>query len=75
MSHRINVLVNDDVWESLQKLPKGERSRFINQAVDERFLREKRENAMAEMDSLRRQLPPLNSDIDVLETLRQDRTR
>lgn len=30
MSHRINVILDDDIWESLQAVPKGERSPLVS---------------------------------------------
>ena len=53
MSHRINVIVNDDIWGFLKKIPQGERSRTINQALREWARRRRRIDAAAEMDRLR----------------------
>ena len=75
MSHRVNVILEDQVWESLQELPKGERSRFISRAIEERILREKRVTAAAEMDKIRQNLPPLDDSIDIVDMIRQDRSR
>jgi len=75
MAHRLNIMLDDAVWESLQQLPKGVRSRYISRAVEERLRREQRQKAAAEMDSLRNNLPPLGDDIDVVEMLRKDRAR
>lgn len=75
MAHRLNIILDDTVWESLQQLPKGARSRYISQAVEERLRRERRQRAAAEMDALRGKLRPLDDDIDVVEMLRKDRAR
>lgn len=75
MSHRVNVILEDQVWESLQELPRGERSRFISRAIEERILREKRVKAAAEMDKIRQNLPPLDDSIDIVDMIRQDRSR
>ena len=75
MAHRLNIMLDDTVWESLQQLPKGARSRYISQAVEERLRRERRQSAAAEMDALRGRLPMLDDDIDVVEMLRKDRAR
>ena len=75
MAHRLNIMLDYTVWESLQQLPKGVRSRYISQAVEERLRRERRQSAAAEMDALRSKLPPLDDDIDVVEMLRNDRAR
>ena len=75
MAHRLNIMLDDTVWESLQQLPKGVRSRYISQAVEERLRRERRQSAAAEMDAIRSKLTPLDDDIDVVEMLRKDRAR
>ncbi|MGB5727380.1 MAG: hypothetical protein WBM52_09230 [Thiogranum sp.] len=75
MAHRLNIMLDDAVWESLQQLPKGARSRYISQAVEERLRRERQQKAAAEMDALRSNLPPLDDGIDVVEMLRKDRAR
>ena len=53
MSHRINVIVQDDTWRLLQCIPPGQRSRTINQALREWALKRRRMDAAAEMDRLR----------------------
>ncbi len=75
MAHRLNIMLDDAVWASLQQLPKGTRSRYISQAVEERLRRERQQKAAAEMDALRNKLPPLDDGIDVVEMLRKDRSR
>ena len=75
MAHRLNIMLDDTVWESLQQLPKGARSRYISEAVEERLRRERQQSAAAEMDALRGKLRPLDDAIDVMEMLRKDRTR
>ena len=34
MAHRINVVVQDDIWGLLQRVPQGERSRTISNQQD-----------------------------------------
>ncbi len=75
MAHRLNIMLDDAVWETLQQLPKGARSRYISEAVAERLHREQRQKAADDMDVLRSKLPPLDDDIDVVEMLRKDRAR
>ncbi len=75
MAHRLNIMLDNEVWKSLQRLPKGARSRYISEAVAERLRREQRQKAADEMDALRSQLPALDDDIDVAEMLRKDRAR
>jgi hypothetical protein len=71
MSHRINVILDDEVWESLSQLPKGERSRVINQALQETLLRQRREEAFARIEELRKQMEPLGMSAE--EWIRRDR--
>jgi hypothetical protein len=73
MSHRINVILDDQVWESLGQLPKGERSRLINNAIARELLRQQRQRAMEEMDRLRK-TPRLTKET-AEELVRRDRER
>ena len=47
MSHRINVILDDQVWKEFQQLPKGERSSLINQTLGEILLKRRRQQALA----------------------------
>ncbi len=71
MSHRINVMLDDEVWESLSQLPKGERSRVINQSLQETLLRQRREKAFARIEELRKEMEPLG--MSTQEWIRRDR--
>ena len=53
MSHRVNVIVQDDVWALLKRIPAGERSRIVNAALREWAQKRCRLDAAAEMDRLR----------------------
>jgi len=53
MSRRVNVIIEDDTWDILEKVPHGERSRTINLALREWALRRRRRDAAADMDRLR----------------------
>ena len=75
MAHRLNIMLDDEVWKSLQQLPKGMRSRYISEAVAERLQHERRRKAAREMDELRENLPPLDDTVDIADMLRKDRTR
>ena len=74
MSHRINVIVEDDTWIILQKVPQGERSRTINIALREWALRRRRTDAAAEMDRLRGDVEtkPV-STTEITRWIREDR--
>ena len=53
MSHRVNVIVQDDVWALLKRIPAVERSRTINAALRDWAQKRRRLDAVAEMDRLR----------------------
>ncbi len=59
MGHRVNVMLDDEIWESLQQLPKGERSRLVNEALRDLLLRRQRRRAAKDMDTLRNSIPPI----------------
>ncbi|MBM4199852.1 MAG: hypothetical protein FJ189_01020 [Gammaproteobacteria bacterium] len=42
MSRRVNVMLDDEVWQQLREVPQGERSRLINEAVQDALLRRRR---------------------------------
>jgi predicted CopG family antitoxin len=74
MSRRINVMIDDDTWRLLEKIPAGERSRTINEALRAWAKRRRRRDAVAEMDALRSQLPDV-STAEVVKWIREDRDR
>ncbi|MCY4342889.1 MAG: hypothetical protein OXE83_04870 [Gammaproteobacteria bacterium] len=53
MTHRINIVVHDDVWRFLRDVPLGQRSRTINEALRAWVRRRRRLDAAADMDRLR----------------------
>jgi hypothetical protein len=59
MSHRINVILDDEVWEQLKEVPQGECSRVINQALQESLLKRRRQQAFARVLELAKTLEPL----------------
>ncbi|MGH8228694.1 MAG: hypothetical protein ACREU3_12485 [Steroidobacteraceae bacterium] len=74
MSKRINVMIDDDTWGVLGRIPVGERSRTINEAVRDWAARRRRRDAVREMDALRTQLPKVSTD-EVARWIRDDRER
>ena len=74
MSHRINVVVHDDVWRFLKKVPQGERSRTINLALHEWAQKRRRLDAAAEMDRLRNDsaAQPVTT-AEIVRWIREDR--
>ncbi len=72
MSRRINVIIDDDTWSLVEKIPLGERSRTVNQALRIWAERRRRRDSVAEMDTLRTQLPKVSTD-EVVRWIREDR--
>ena len=74
MSHRINVIVNDDMWRFLRRIPQGERSRTINLALHEWAYKRRRLDAATEMDRFRsEQVTPPVSTAEIVRWIREDR--
>ena len=74
MSHRINVIVHDDMWRFLRKIPQGERSRTVNLALREWAHKRRRLDAATEMDRLRsEQATPPVTTAEVVHWIREDR--
>ena len=74
MSKRINVMIDDDTWRFLARVPAGERSRAVNDALRAWVTRRRRPDAAREMDLLRAQLPKV-STAEVAQWIREDRER
>ena len=74
MSRRINVMIDEDTWGFLARVPAGERSRAINEALRALIARRRRKDAVREMDALRAELPKVSAD-EVSRWIREDRDR
>ena len=72
MSKRINVMIDEDTWRFLGRVPVGERSRAINEALRAWMTRRRRSDAVREMQALRTQLPKISTD-EVTRWIREDR--
>jgi hypothetical protein len=72
MSRRINVMIDEDTWGFLGRVPAGERSRAINEALRAWVGRRRRKDAVREMDALRAELPKVSTE-DVVRWVREDR--
>jgi hypothetical protein len=72
MSKRINVMIDEDTWGFLARVPVGERSRTINDALRAWATRRRRKDAVREMEALRTQLPKVDKD-EVARWVREDR--
>ena len=71
-SRRINIMIDEDTWGFLGRVPAGERSRAINEALREWVTRRRRKDAAREMDTLRASMPKVSSD-EVANWIREDR--
>lgn len=73
MSHRVNILLSDSTWSALQQIPKGERSRFVEQAVADNLLRKRRLEAAKRIDKTRKKMRPVAGSAE--KWIREDRDR
>lgn len=74
MSRRINVMIDEDTWDFLGKVPSGERSQTINEALRSWVSRRRRKDAVNELNALSSQLPKVSGD-EVAKWIREDRAR
>ena len=72
MSRRINIMIDEDTWAFLGRIPAGERSQTINEALRNWALRRRRKDAAREMDVLRAQMPKVSTE-EVVRWIREDR--
>lgn len=72
MSRRINVMIDEDTWAILGRVPTGERSRTINEALRAWALRHRRQEAARKMDALRARMPTVTT-ADIVRWIREDR--
>lgn len=66
MSYRINVLIDDQRWEDLRQIPKGERSLLINESLAARLKQKKRERLLEEMQATAGSAKPAGEDAVML---------
>ncbi len=72
MSRRINIMIDEDTWTFLGRVPAGERRRAINEALRAWITKRRRKDAVREMDALRPELPKVSSE-EVARWIREDR--
>jgi predicted CopG family antitoxin len=72
MSKRINIMIDEDTWGFLGRVPAGERSRAINEALREWVTKRRRKDAVREMDALRANMSKVSSE-EVTRWIREDR--
>jgi len=71
MSHRVNFILKDEIWDELQAVPKGERSAVVNEALSRWVELRRRRDAAAELDRLRQSLSPAPGSAE--EWIREER--
>jgi len=71
VTHRANFILEDEVWDGLQAVPRGERSRFVNRAVDHELAAFRRRQAVAHLDKIRARMTPLAGNAE--DWVREDR--
>jgi len=71
MAIRANVVLDEEIWSALQKIPRGARSRAVNAALADWLRRSQRARALAEMDEIRARDRGARRSAEAL--LRQDR--
>lgn len=71
MSHRVNILLKDENWETFQTIPKGKRSTVMNALLHDWALRQQRGTAFRGIDSVTESMKPLPGSAE--EWIRRDR--
>ena len=74
MGKRINIMIDEDTWRVLGKIPAGARSRAVNEALRTGVSRRRRNDAVNELDALRAQLPAASAT-ELSRWIREDRER
>ena len=74
MARRVNVMMDEDSWRVIQRLPRGSRSRAVNAAIPECLGPARRRAASARMDALRERLPAIGTD-RIVRWIREGRER
>lgn len=74
MARRVNIMMDEDSWHVIQKLPRGARSRAVNAAIREWSGASRRRRASDRMDALRERLPPVATD-RIVRWIREGRER
>ena len=72
MARRVNIMMDEDSWRVLQRLPRGTRSRAVNAAIREWSGAAGKRDAAARMDALRARLPAVETD-QIVRWIREER--
>ena len=74
MPRRVNIMMDDDAWRVIEKVPRGARSRTVNAAILDWSRASARREAAARMDAARARLPPVGTD-ELVRWIREGRER
>ena len=74
MARRVNIMMDEDSWRVIRKLPRGSRSRAVNAAIREWAGAARRRDASARMDALRERLPTVGTG-RIVRWIREGRER
>jgi len=72
---KVNFILDEDVREELVRIiPRGQRSRLVNEAIKKELLRMKRAQALSKLLDLRKKSATFSAR-EIQEALRKDRSR
>lgn len=71
MSHRVNILLQDENWETFQSIPKGKRSKVMNALLRDWSLRRQRKTAFREIETITKTMKFIPGSAE--EWIRRDR--
>ena len=71
MSHRVNILLQDENWETFQSIPKGKRSTIINALLHDWAVRKQRGAAFKGIEAVTKNMKLLPGSAE--EWIRHDR--
>ena len=74
MARRVNIMMDEEAWRVIERLPRGSRSRAVNAAIREWSGTSRRREASARMDALRARLPAVETD-RIVRWIREERER
>ena len=71
---RINLMISEDLLDQLEEVvSSGERSDFVNEAVEEKLLRWSRRKAFELIEEFQKEHPVKMSDKQLLKMIHEDR--
>ena len=72
MARRVNIMMDDDSWRIIERLPRGTRSRAVNTAIRQWAGVSRRREASARMDALRARMPAVGT-CEIVRWIREER--